>query len=215
MRATDLQGEAKRVFDSWRAAGYTETQALEEVERSGVLHEDQLYGIFKGLGMSENAARTAARGRVGTTAGGPFDELVGAFRLLGMSGDAARTAAVGRDMTERQARQVLAAGDVQASLQQAFGAAVRACQSFHDMTEANAKAWITKKLDTEWAPLSPAERIIELTSYAKTFGSGAKAADLPAPPAPATPVAESYGRGQVVELREVIGWTSWPKATRD
>jgi hypothetical protein len=35
MRAPDLRGEAKQLFEEWRNLGYTEARALDRVQRSG------------------------------------------------------------------------------------------------------------------------------------------------------------------------------------
>jgi len=86
------------------ACGYSEQQALEEVERSGVAVEQELAELFESMGMSPEAARIAARGRGGRQTGHPFDQMRGMFESMGMSPEAARIAAIGRDSTETGAR---------------------------------------------------------------------------------------------------------------
>ncbi|GAA2875641.1 hypothetical protein GCM10010517_36580 [Streptosporangium fragile] len=105
MKANDLRGDALQVFESWRALGYSEFEALQEVERSGVVIEEQLFEIFTSIGLSESVARIAARGRAGqTTTGDPLEEVVQLFRTLGLSESAARVAAIGRGISEPEAR---------------------------------------------------------------------------------------------------------------
>jgi hypothetical protein len=67
VRASDLTGEAKGLYEQWRALGYGERAALDRVARSGlVLSADEekvarsLQAIF---GLTEGQATAAARGR--------------------------------------------------------------------------------------------------------------------------------------------------------
>jgi hypothetical protein len=110
VRASDLTGEARRLYETWREVGYTDAQALEEVDRSGILVEQQLIETYQRRGMSPEAAAAAARGRNGTSATlHPFDRLTEAYRRAGMSPEAARLAAIGRNgRTEAEARQTFA-----------------------------------------------------------------------------------------------------------
>ncbi len=97
MRPADLPGEARELFEGWRALGRTEAQALDEVQRSGVLEELALAESFRGMGLSEAAARVAARGR-GPAPERPAveDRLFDAFVGMGLSESRARIAAAGR-----------------------------------------------------------------------------------------------------------------------
>lgn len=98
MKATDLTGEARRLYEVWRDAGLSESAALEEVENSGVVFEQELREAYEARGMSPEAARLAAQGRGGTVrAGHPFDRLVEAYKSHGLSAEAARLAAIGRN----------------------------------------------------------------------------------------------------------------------
>ncbi|WP_431900228.1 hypothetical protein [Nonomuraea sp. bgisy101] len=108
MKADDLTGAAQDLYQRWRDVGYSERQALEEVERSGVLFEQQLAGVFEAIGMNESTARLAAQGRDGAVSGQPFDEAVQAYQRMGLSPEAARTAAIGRHSDEQQARKLYA-----------------------------------------------------------------------------------------------------------
>jgi len=68
-RAEDLRGEALQSYETWRGLGLTESMALAEVVDAGHVEVDgfdQLAGVFRGLGLSESAARVAAVGRDGT-----------------------------------------------------------------------------------------------------------------------------------------------------
>jgi hypothetical protein len=106
MRVSDLTGEARRLYESWRELGYSERQALEEVERSGIAYEQELTEIFQNIGMSESAARCAALGHSSGAAVHPFDEAVKQFEGLGLSPEGAKVAAIGRDGTEARARKL-------------------------------------------------------------------------------------------------------------
>jgi hypothetical protein len=105
VKASELTGRAREYFDDWRKLGLSESAALAEVERSGIVVEQQLAEAFEAHGLSPEAARTAAQGRDGGAVGGPFDELVSFYEARGLSPAAARAAAIGRDGTETEARQ--------------------------------------------------------------------------------------------------------------
>jgi hypothetical protein len=66
----DLRGEAARVFQTWRSIGLSESSAIEQLRRDGLLGQpdafDRLVENFKALGLSPDAARTAAVGRAGS-----------------------------------------------------------------------------------------------------------------------------------------------------
>jgi len=68
-RPEDLRGDALATYRTWRPLGLTEAMALAEVVDAGHVEVDgfdQLAGAFRGLGLSESAARVAAVGRDGT-----------------------------------------------------------------------------------------------------------------------------------------------------
>jgi hypothetical protein len=97
VKSSDLRGEAKQLFEEWRQLGYTEAQALDRVERSGLVQAPELYGRFRRLGLSQEAASTAALGR---NPAGPTDvrgRTVEAFKGMGLSDRQAQIAADGRD----------------------------------------------------------------------------------------------------------------------
>jgi hypothetical protein len=66
-RPEDLTGEARDRFQVWRTLGLSESAALDQLRRDGVLAEadpvDQLTESFRALGLSPSAAKTAALGR--------------------------------------------------------------------------------------------------------------------------------------------------------
>jgi hypothetical protein len=94
----ELTGEAAELFESWRAAGYSEAAALERVQTSGVLEEQGLYESFIRQGMPEPVARNAARGRLPASRATDYQgRLEESFRKLGLSEEAAKVAAAGRD----------------------------------------------------------------------------------------------------------------------
>jgi hypothetical protein len=98
VRAQDLKREAKQLFEEWRQLGYTERQALDRVERSGLVREPELYETLRGVfGLSQEAARTAALGRNPEPAddhGRVVENLKSSF---GLSDRQAQIAADGRD----------------------------------------------------------------------------------------------------------------------
>ncbi|HEY1325131.1 MAG TPA: hypothetical protein VGF32_33065 [Streptosporangiaceae bacterium] len=110
MNVWDLRGDARDLYDQWRRVGLTEAQALEEVERSGILTRQDLAEQFEGLGLSPEAARYAAQGRHGEPlTAHPFDQLVECFMARGMTREAATTAAIGRECRdETEAREAFA-----------------------------------------------------------------------------------------------------------
>jgi hypothetical protein len=62
-----LSGEALRRYDTWRTLGLSESAAIEELRRDGLIEEDgfeRAVGLFMRLGLSEAEARTAAVGRM-------------------------------------------------------------------------------------------------------------------------------------------------------
>jgi hypothetical protein len=67
VKPSDLQGEARELYESWRDLGYSEVAALDLVQRSGLIgvneHVRQVYEFFRGQGLSERAASHAALGR--------------------------------------------------------------------------------------------------------------------------------------------------------
>jgi hypothetical protein len=104
MRAQDLTGEAKELYEEWRSLGYTERQALDRVQRSGVVRESELYNTFRDVfGLSREAASTAALGRDPKPSADPRERTVAAFQALGLSEGAAEIAADGRDGPSRRA----------------------------------------------------------------------------------------------------------------
>jgi len=101
MRPADLPGEARELYEAWRVLGRTEAQAVDEVQRSGLLEELSLAESFRQMGLSEAAVQVASRGRgpaptrppgEADTAARMFDAFVG----LGLSESRARIAAAGR-----------------------------------------------------------------------------------------------------------------------
>jgi hypothetical protein len=70
--------------------------------------EDRLAEVFREtFGLSESAARVAARGRNPAPRDDPFDELLESFHRQGLSEAAARHAAIGRAGSEHAARQFM------------------------------------------------------------------------------------------------------------
>ncbi len=68
-RPEDLRGDALATYETWRSLGLTESMALAEVVDAGHVEVDgfdRLAGAFRGLGLSESAARVATIGRDGT-----------------------------------------------------------------------------------------------------------------------------------------------------
>ena len=93
-----MKGEAKELYEQWRALGYTERQSLDRVQRSGLVREPELYeGFREFFGLSREAASIAALGRDPEPSADPHDRTVAAFRGLGLSESAAEIAADGRD----------------------------------------------------------------------------------------------------------------------
>jgi hypothetical protein len=92
MKASELTGEARKLYESWHDIGYSEAQALEEVERSGITVEEKLTAMFEARGMSSQAAHTAAQGRGGGAVRSSFDEMVRFYEGRGLSHEAAKTA---------------------------------------------------------------------------------------------------------------------------
>jgi hypothetical protein len=60
-----LTGEVKTLYEQWRSLGYTQSAALDRVERSDLVHEERLYRQFRDAGLSPVAASMAAIGRDG------------------------------------------------------------------------------------------------------------------------------------------------------
>jgi hypothetical protein len=67
LTATALIGPARTLFESWRAVGYTEAQALDAVERSGIVGEiAKRHGeAAKASRMLDESAARQARERAG------------------------------------------------------------------------------------------------------------------------------------------------------
>jgi len=104
VRAQDLTGEARRLFEEWRGLGYTEYQALDRVRRSGLVREPELYETLRGVfGLSQEAAVVGALGRHPEPTD-DHDQLARSFReTWGLSEAAADAAARGRDGGSRSA----------------------------------------------------------------------------------------------------------------
>jgi hypothetical protein len=104
VKASDLTGEAKELFEEWRALGYTERQALDRVERSGVVRESELYENLRGIfGLSREAASMAALGRAPEPLADDRAGLVENFKSsFGLSEQAAQIAADGHDGPSRR-----------------------------------------------------------------------------------------------------------------
>lgn len=96
LRRSDLSGESLRLFEAWRGLGYSEADAL---------HNVALEESFRRLGMTDSAARLAARGRdAGPPAGSGVDTaLRESFAALGLSGRALDVAVEGRNPVRRPA----------------------------------------------------------------------------------------------------------------
>jgi len=65
-RPEDLRGEALQAFETWRSLGLSESMALAEVVDAGQVEVDgfdRMAAAFRGLGLSESAARVATIGR--------------------------------------------------------------------------------------------------------------------------------------------------------
>jgi hypothetical protein len=88
--------EAERLWNDWRALGYSPTEAMERVKASGVLEEAAMAEQFERLGMSKAAAATAARGRDPRQSPEPHTRMVENFEGLGMTRAEAEIAAKGR-----------------------------------------------------------------------------------------------------------------------
>jgi hypothetical protein len=98
MRAQNLKGQAKELFEQWRALGYTEAQALDRVQRSGLVRDPELYETLRGVfGLSQEAASISALGRNPEPVDDD-DRLARSFReTWGLSEAAAEVAVRGRD----------------------------------------------------------------------------------------------------------------------
>lgn len=121
MEHHELTGEARDLYESWRRLGHSEAQALDEVRRSGIAHQQGLEDMFRSVGLSEAEARVAARGRDGgVPPADPFEQMYNMFLKTGMSEAQARAAAIGRDGTEYKARQKWAES-VQNGVQESAG----------------------------------------------------------------------------------------------
>src|SRR4051794_35724883 len=74
MKSSDLRGEPLRVFETWRSLGVSESTAMEQLRRDGLLPRDEggdLVEVFRDLGLSEAAASRAAAGRGGSAGAAP------------------------------------------------------------------------------------------------------------------------------------------------
>jgi hypothetical protein len=97
----DLPEEARTLYERWRAVGYSREDAMERVERSGLVGDNDLVESFRRLGLSEAAARDAARGHDGGS-GGSSSGAEQMFRdVFGLSEAEAKAAAEGRDASPR------------------------------------------------------------------------------------------------------------------
>lgn len=145
MNPKELRGEALGVFELWRNLGLSETAALDEVRRSGL------------LGRPE-----------------PFDELVRVFETIGLTADEARVAAIGRASSEYEARESFNEADravdrdqltdeVERLHQEATSAMVRRS----GQTDTDARAMIARHL----VGLSEVERVRFLRRYLGMFGA--------------------------------------------
>lgn len=173
MRPEELTGRAREYYESWLGLGLSEAEALAEVERSGVQLEEQIHGIFKGLGLSDTAAQTAARGRGrASTPADPFDTFVEQFQRMGLSESGARIAAIGRGNTEHGARRSyreaeLASRAASLTLLQAIDEAAQAFTNFQSWVTLNeARASLREKLAHEWGYLPEAMQKRRLVEYA-------------------------------------------------
>ncbi|MEU3168957.1 hypothetical protein [Streptosporangium sp. NPDC006930] len=182
MKENELTGQAREYYNDWRKLGLSESAALSEVERSGILDEDQLTEGFKSLGLSPEAARIAAQGRGEAAAQHPFDQAVSLYERMGLSPSAAKVAVIGRGGTEAQvraemgelakeSRDVRIGQDETAQLKAAFNEAVSAAKSFYSWRDDQAEEWIKNKIHGEYAAMSVTEGIAALRRYARVFGS--------------------------------------------
>lgn len=108
--AERLPARSRQVFGQLLAAGgMSRREALEEVARSGMVHEELLEERFRGFGLSPEAARIAAQGRGGSAMShpDPFQRQVDHYRSRGLSEAAARLAVIGRGSTEEEVRAAL------------------------------------------------------------------------------------------------------------
>lgn len=190
MNETDLAGEARELYDSWRRLGLAESAAMDEVTRSGLIGDEDLVQHFIETGLSPEMAKAAARGRASYDGHrDPFNELVESFQSLGLSPEAAKHAAIGGSGSETEARreawEARAAGrgadqstQEAAEAVQAFAEAVAAAARFHDWPQDTAVEWIKRKVREEMAGLPLREAAVKLRDYAGPLAHGSTARQL-------------------------------------
>ncbi|MFG1826732.1 hypothetical protein ACGFIJ_29990 [Microbispora bryophytorum] len=170
--AQALPPRAAKLFDDWRGLGRTAAEAMDEVRRSGIQHEESLEETFRGMrGMTPEAARLAARGRDGdrwVRPADPFDALVESFqRMRGMTPEAAREAAIGRGRSEAEARMEMRESALHREAEVAFAEAARAVADRHKLDPSEAVARVQAKVRAEWSNLDLAEGVARLRAYAR------------------------------------------------
>jgi hypothetical protein len=104
VKVQDLRGEARQLYQQWRALGYTEEGASDRVDRSGLVQEPKLYEVFRGLGLSREAASTAALGRDPHRPTDDLGRIKAALRELGLSEAAPKAATA--DLADPRSRPV-------------------------------------------------------------------------------------------------------------
>ncbi|MFB4300643.1 hypothetical protein [Actinomadura sp. NTSP31] len=132
--------------------------------------EAELAETFRALGLDDQQARLAARGRTAAPAANGFDALADTFKAIGLDESQARAAAIGRSGTEQRARQEFTAAAIAqtaASLTeaQATQEAVRAFLEFQPWAGAEIAREQVAERARRWALLPEAARKARLVEY--------------------------------------------------
>lgn len=136
--------------------------------------EAELAETFRSLGLDDQQARIAARGRASEQPTDGFDRLAAVFRGIGLDEAQAHAAAIGRSGSEQRARQEFteaAIAQAAASLTEAQATqdAIRAFLEFQPWAGAEiARERIAEKARS-WALLPEPVRKVRLVEYARAL----------------------------------------------
>lgn len=147
IKPEDLDGDARRLYESWRSLGLSESTVMESLRRDGWIptnDHDRLVRTFREVfGLSEEAAEAAACGR-----GGPsvrrVSEVAGRSAARPEPGDAWKLVAKIEEFASDLCRRGVS--EKKALREAAFTV-------FRAMHSDQAQEWVAKLIDLRWPGL--------------------------------------------------------------